>query len=87
MNSAAADAKRAELITALCSAYDARHGATPGIEPVVRAYARALREAGVPIGQALIEMKDLLRRYTGIDEPNFTPKVIGWAVTGYFAQS
>ena len=79
------DATRAEFIEALRSAYAARRGVTPAVEPTVRAYAKALRENGVQIGQALVDIKDLVRAHTGYDEPIFTPKVIGWAVAGYFA--
>jgi hypothetical protein len=85
VNSSEADAKRAEFISALRSAYAARRGVTPDVEPTVRAYARAMREAGMPVGRALVEVKDLVRAHTGYDEPIFTPKVIGWAVAGYFA--
>jgi hypothetical protein len=85
VSSSEADAKRTEFISALRSAYAARRGVTPDVEPTVRAYGRAMREAGTPIGRALVEVKDLLRAHTGYDEPLFTPKVIGWAVAGYFA--
>ncbi|MFL5606550.1 MAG: hypothetical protein ACJ8AD_08905, partial [Gemmatimonadaceae bacterium] len=51
---------------------------------IVRAYGRAMRESGRAIGQTLVEVKDLLRAHTGHDEPIFTPKVIGWAIAGFF---
>jgi hypothetical protein len=56
----------------------------PAAELTVRAYARAMRESGIAIGQTLVEVKDLVRTHTGRDEPIFTPKVVGWAVAGYF---
>jgi hypothetical protein len=50
----------------------------------MRAYARAAREAGVGVAQLLVEVKALVQAHTGHDEPIFTPKVVGWAVAGYF---
>jgi enhancing lycopene biosynthesis protein 2 len=85
VNSSEVDAKRVGFIAALRSAYAARRGVSPDVEPAVRAYARAMREAGIPVGRALVDVKDLVRAHTGYDEPIFTPKVIGWAVAGYFA--
>jgi hypothetical protein len=85
VNVAELDARRAELIEALRSAHAARRGVTASLEPTVRAYAKAMRETGVSIGQALVAVKDLVRAHTGHDEPLFTPKVVGWAVAGYFA--
>ena len=76
--------KRTTYVESLQSAYEARRGATPAVEVAVRAYARALRETGVAVGAALIDVKNLVRLHTGIDEPIFVPKVVGWAVTGYF---
>lgn len=85
MTSRDVDATRVAYIETLRAAYAARRGATPALEMAVRAYARALREDGVAIGRALIEVKDLVRAHTGYDEPIITPKVVGWAVAGYFA--
>ena len=79
------DAKRAAYIESLRLAHAARQGATPRVEAAVRAYARAMREAGVAVGAALVAVKDLARAHTGNDEPLFTPKVVGWAVAGFFA--
>jgi len=58
---------------------------TPAVEIAVRAFARAMREADMAIGTALVEMKTLVHAHTGHDEPIFTPKVVGWAIAGYFA--
>ena len=81
------DTRRAEFIEALRSAYAARRGVGEFVEPTVRAYARSMREAGVSIAPALVDVKDLVRAHTGYDEPIFTPKVVGWAVAGFFAGS
>lgn len=76
--------KRTAYVESLRSAHAAGRGATPSVEVAVRAYARALREAGVAVGTALVEVKSLVREHTGLDEPIFVPKVVGWAVAGYF---
>jgi hypothetical protein len=61
-----------------------RRGVTPEVETTVRAYARAMRVASENIGQALVQVKDLVRAHTGYDEPIFMPKVVGWTVAGFF---
>ena len=78
-------AARAAFIEALRSAQAVRRGATPEVQATARAYAGALRSTGVGIGSALIEVKDLVRAHSGQDEPVVTPKVVGWAVAGFFA--
>jgi hypothetical protein len=75
---------RAAFIDALRSAYVARRGATPQVEATAREYALAMRTAGSGIGQALVQVKDLVRAHSGYDEPIVTPKVIGWTVAGFF---
>lgn len=77
-------ATRADFIEALRAAYAARRGVTSQVEVAVRAYARAMREAGENVGQVLVHVKDLVRAHTGYDEPIFTPKVVGWTVAGFF---
>lgn len=77
-------ATRAAFIEALRSAHAARRGLTPEVQATVRAYARAMRVAGENVGQALVQVKDLVRAHTGYDEPIFTPKVVGWTVAGFF---
>jgi hypothetical protein len=79
------DAQRTALIEALRSAYAGRRGITDSIEPAARAYARAMREAGVTIGAVLVDVKGLVRAHAGHDEPIFTPKAVGWAIAGFFA--
>jgi hypothetical protein len=76
---------KAQLIEALQNARTARRGPTPELENLVRAHARAWREAGKSIERVLIDVKALVREHTGQDEPIFTPKVVGWTVAGYFA--
>lgn len=85
MSSSGVEVARAAYIESLRLAHAARRGVTPSVEVAVRAYARAMREADIAIGTALVEMKDLVRAHTGPDEPIFTPKVVGWAVAGYYA--
>jgi hypothetical protein len=63
----------------------AGRGVTTELEGAVREHARARREAGEPISRVLIDLKTLVRAYIGRDEAIFTPKVVGWAVAGYFA--
>ena len=84
MSDAHVSATRAEFVEVLRAAHAGRRGVTPNVEPAVRAYARALREAGASIGEVLVQVKELVRLHTGHDEPIITPKVVGWAVAGYF---
>lgn len=84
MSSPLVAAQRAAYVESLEAAHAARRGATPAVEAAVRAYARTLREAGVAVGAALVEVKSLVRAHTGLDEPIFMPKVVGWTVAGYF---
>jgi hypothetical protein len=77
-------ATRSTFIEALRSAHAVRRGVSPEVETTVRAYARAMRLAGENVGQTLVQVKDLVRAHTGYDEPIFTPKVVGWAVAGFF---
>lgn len=79
------DVRRTEVIEALRSAHAARRGVTASVEPIVRAYAKTMRQAGVSIGQVLVDVKGLVREHTGNDEPIFTPKIVGWTVAGFFA--
>jgi hypothetical protein len=77
-------AARAAFIDALRSAYTIRRGATPQVEATARAYGHAMRVTGENIGQALVQVKDLVRAHSGYDEPIVTPKVVGWTVAGFF---
>lgn len=85
MSDDGASAARARLLAALHAARDARRGVPDTLQFEVRAFARASREAGLSIAELLIEVKELIRTQMGADEPLFTPKVVGWAVAGYFA--
>jgi hypothetical protein len=78
-------AARARLLTALTAARDARRGVPKTLEAEIRTFARASRDAGLSISELLIEVKEIVRAQMGADEPLFTPKVVGWAVAGYFA--
>ena len=84
MSDSDVSATRAGFVEALQAAHAARRGVTPHIEPTVRAFARALRQAGASIGEVLVQVKELVRLHTGHDEPIITPKAVGWAVAGYF---
>jgi hypothetical protein len=85
VNSSEVDTRRSAFIESLRTAYVDRRGPTPSVEVTARAFAYAMREDGVPIGRALVEVKDLIRAHTAQDEPLFTPKVVGWTVAGFFA--
>jgi hypothetical protein len=85
MSDDASTAARARLLAALGAARDARRGVPETLEQDVRTFARLSREHGLSIAELLIEVKELVRAHVGLDEPLFTPKVVGWAVAGYFA--
>jgi hypothetical protein len=80
-------AARARLLTALSAAREAGRGVPLTLEDDVRTFARLSREAGRSVSELLIEVKEIVRAQTGTDEPLFTPKVVGWAVAGYFSGS
>lgn len=77
----------AQLVEELGEAHAARRGVPAALEATVRAYARSQREAGVDVGTFLIGVKELVRVTTGADEPLFTPRIVGWAVAGFFSGS
>jgi hypothetical protein len=85
MSDDAPSAARARLLTALHAARDARRGVPDALEQEVRDFARVAREHGLSISELLIDVKELVRAQVGVDEPLFTPKIVGWAVAGYFA--
>jgi hypothetical protein len=87
MSDDAPSAARARLLIALSAARDARRGVPETLEPEVRRFAQLSREHGLSISELLIDVKALVRAHVGVDEPLFTPKVVGWAVAGYFAGS
>jgi hypothetical protein len=78
-------AARTRLLTALTAAREAGRGVPDALEQEVRDFARLSREHGLSVSELLIEVKALVRTHVGVDEPLFTPKVVGWAVAGYFA--
>lgn len=80
-----AESSRVALVTALRSAFQARLGVPPGMEPVVRQYGRALRVSGMPIEKAVVFVKELVRSETRGDEAVFVAKLVGWVIAGYFA--
>jgi hypothetical protein len=85
MSDEGASAARARLRTALSAARDAQRGVPLTLEDDVRTFARLSRDAGRSISELLIEVKEMVRAQTDTDEPLFTPKVVGWAVAGYFS--
>lgn len=76
---------RVKLLDALAAARDARRGVPGALEAEVRYFARLSRETGSSIAELLIDVKEMVRSQMGADEPLFTPKVVGWAVAGYFS--
>jgi hypothetical protein len=85
MSDDASTAARARLLAALSAARDARRGVPETLERDVKTFAQLSREHGRSIAELLIDVKELVRAHVGVDEPLFTPKVVGWAVAGYFA--
>jgi hypothetical protein len=75
---------RVQLTARLDEAYRARRGVPPALEASVRAYAHALRVAGIPIERALVDVKTLVAERALDDTPIFIPRIVGWAVAGYF---
>ena len=72
------------LTNALADAHAARRGVPVELRPIVAAYAKAARASGVEIGAFLVDVKQIIRRTTGQDEALFIPKVVGWAIAGFF---
>jgi hypothetical protein len=78
---------RTDLVSALIDAHRARRGVPVSLEPVVRAFARAERDAGVPVERVLVELKRLLAETVHADADLFAKRVVGWAVAGYYDSS
>lgn len=78
------DKLRAALVDALRAAYRAGVGVPPELEARTRSYARAQHDASVPVEKVIIEIKELVRTETADHSMVFVPRVIGWAVAGYF---
>lgn len=84
LSSEAPSALRAQLIAQLDEAHRARRGVPPALEAPVRAWARAQREAQIPIERVIVDMKALVSEHVHADTPVFIPRVVGWTVAGYF---
>ena len=78
---------RSLLIGALDDAHRARRGVPASLEPLVRMFARAEREAGIPMERVLVELKQLLADTVHGDADIFAKRVVGWAVAGYYQAS
>ena len=78
---------RTAFAAAVRAAYEAGVGVPPALEAPTRALARAEHDAGVPVEKMIIEIKELLRTQTSDHALVFIPRVVGWAVSGYFAGS
>lgn len=85
MSQPAVQPARTALALALRDASQARLGVSPAIEPLTRAYARSLRDDGVAVERAVVEIKAMVRSETGGDEAVYLGKVVGWAIAGYYA--
>jgi hypothetical protein len=77
----------ARLIDALHEAFVASDGVPSSLQLVVRDYAVARRASGASIGIVLVDIRQLLRTFTGPDAALYEPRVIGWAVRGYFEEA
>jgi hypothetical protein len=85
MPDAASAAARTALLNAIATIPEIGR-LDPGLlEAPVRAYAKAQREAGIGIVALLTDVKRMLKERAGRNEPVLTPRVIGWAVAGYYA--
>jgi len=83
----APDSPRAHLVAALIDARLARRGVPASLEPLVRVFARAEREAGVPVERMLVDLKRVLAETVYTDADLFAKRVVGWAVAGFFHSS
>lgn len=84
VNPDALTAARAHLIAALVEAHRTRLGVPASLEPLVRAFARGEREAGIPVERVLVDLKRLLAETVHGDAELFAKRVVGWAVAGYY---
>jgi hypothetical protein len=75
---------RTQLVAALVEAHRVRLGVPASLEPLVRAFARAEREAGIPVERVLVELKRLLAETVHGEAELFAKRVVGWAVAGYY---
>ena len=75
---------RVHLIAALIEAHHIRLGVPASLEPLVRAFARAEREADIPVERVLVDLKRLLAETVHGEADLFAKRVVGWAVAGYY---
>ena len=87
MSDVTSAALHAALVVALRDADAAGRGLPPALEGLVRSYARALRLDGVAVERMIVDVKAMVRAETGNHELVFMPRIVGWAVAGYFAGS
>jgi len=79
---------RAQLIEALVEAHRVRRGVPPALESLVRTFARAEREAGVPVERVLVDLKRLIAETVHGEADLFAKRLVEWAVAGdYHATS
>jgi hypothetical protein len=84
MPNAASAAARLALLNAISAIPEiGRLDPTP-LEAPIRAYAKAQREAGIGIVPLLTDVKKMIRERTGRHEIVLTPRVVGWAVAGFY---
>jgi hypothetical protein len=84
LQSDAPESSLARLSDALRAAHATRRGVPAELQDFVRAHARDFRLAGGDIGTLLVAVKLVVRETTGVEEPIFTPKVVGWTIAGFF---
>lgn len=53
----------------------------------MRQFARAEREAGIPVERVIIDLKRVLAETVPGDVDVFVKRVVGWAVAGYYNAS
>lgn len=80
-------AARLALLDAIATAHAAGRAEPGAVESPLRTYARLRREGGVGIEAFLLEVKQMLIERAGRDEPLFRPRVVGWAVAGFYART
>jgi hypothetical protein len=71
-------------MVALIEAHHARLGVPASLEPLVRTFARAAREGGIPVERVLVDLKRLLAETVHGEADLFATRVVGWAVAGYY---
>lgn len=85
MSSPGPTPSEAALIAALQAAALLGRGVPVELAPLTREFAHDQRIGGVRVEEMLLRVKAIVRETTGRDEPLFMPKVVGWAVAGYFS--